>query len=445
MFLDGDDDDDDARPQGVVRPTVSVQRSSVKSSDQAERTESSQHAIPNRSRDRSPVLSMPSLAQMAPRPTGTFGFRSSALKSPQTTQNRSLPVTHFASTPKKALEYEEEDADNDGFSDDEEVRLVLDSAKAGPPIASKPLAKRLLQTTLNAVIQRTVPEPLPAIAAPFATEDEPVLGGTSSRTRLRNKIAGFASQGTVVDLEELGSDADVDGEVVEPPAHLEQSLSNHMDDDTLQESEDEVEMQAISDDTDRSGTQVKPADMKNRLDSDVVMETQEEIIDLEDDVSPHVINNNEYILQGQDEDITYLADAETAVVEDTAPSDFRNEILKASPQGEITMRCDINKIRTRAKRRLEIDSVAARNKRVKLGENDMLPEAGITNTDAAQVDRVLSRVIQKEDFVEMDILGQYNLAFIIARRKKPEANGQTIDDIFIIGKFSLLIRTISLG
>jgi hypothetical protein len=73
------------------------------------------------------------------------------------------------------------------------------------------------------------------------------------------------------------------------------------------------------------------------------------------------------------------------------------------------------------------------SKKTKFGENDILPEAGIANTDSAQVDRVLSRVIQKHDFAEMDILGQYNLAFIIARRRKLEKAEQLIDDLFIIG------------
>lgn len=384
---------------------------------------------------------------MAPRPTGSFAVRGPPLKSPDSTQNRNLPVTHFVSTPKKTLEYEEEDDDGeDGVSQDEEVRLALESERPDLPIMAKP-TKRLLQTTLNDVIQRhpggastSAPE------VPDITNDGPV-GAASSRSRLRKKIASFASQGAVVDLDELNSDTDEEGQIVassahidearvdEPPRELGHVRSDNIDDETAQQSEDEVEMQAISDESDRPRTTVQVSDANNGRDSDIVLETPEDLIELEEDVSGHVINNNQYINQGQDEDITYIADSQAVIAEDdAAPGDFRNEILKASPQGEIIMRCDIERIRTRAKRRLELDDIAARNKKRKLDETDMLPEAGITNTDTAQVDRVLSRVIQKEDFAKMDILGQYNLAFIIARRKKPEENGQTIDDIFIIGK-----------
>ncbi|PWN33339.1 uncharacterized protein FA14DRAFT_168144 [Meira miltonrushii] len=56
-------------------------------------------------------------------------------------------------------------------------------------------------------------------------------------------------------------------------------------------------------------------------------------------------------------------------------------------------------------------------------------DAAIEQSDPATVDSILSRFIEKTDFVKMEVLGQFNLGFIIARRKKRD--GQE-DDLMII-------------
>ena len=60
--------------------------------------------------------------------------------------------------------------------------------------------------------------------------------------------------------------------------------------------------------------------------------------------------------------------------------------------------------------------------------------AGVGEADDAAV-ATLSRVVSKEDFEAMEIVGQFNLGFIIARRKvsnNDEATGDLHDDLFII-------------
>jgi len=62
-----------------------------------------------------------------------------------------------------------------------------------------------------------------------------------------------------------------------------------------------------------------------------------------------------------------------------------------------------------------------------------------TENDDRAVD-ALSRVIEKQDFATMDVVGQFNLGFIVARRRKPVAivDGQigtgeaVMDDLFIV-------------
>ncbi|KAF8597572.1 hypothetical protein BDV93DRAFT_527349 [Ceratobasidium sp. AG-I] len=53
------------------------------------------------------------------------------------------------------------------------------------------------------------------------------------------------------------------------------------------------------------------------------------------------------------------------------------------------------------------------------------------DTDATQAEQKLSRTIQKQDFLTMDILGQFNLGFVIVRLRK-EVEGGVVDDLFIV-------------
>ncbi|KAJ1301353.1 hypothetical protein OPQ81_003752 [Rhizoctonia solani] len=54
------------------------------------------------------------------------------------------------------------------------------------------------------------------------------------------------------------------------------------------------------------------------------------------------------------------------------------------------------------------------------------------NDDSARAEQQLSRVIQKQDFLCMDILGQFNLGFIIVRLRKKAPDGGLLDDLFIV-------------
>nr|DBA11357.1 TPA_inf: PMS1 [Pseudozyma hubeiensis] len=68
------------------------------------------------------------------------------------------------------------------------------------------------------------------------------------------------------------------------------------------------------------------------------------------------------------------------------------------------------------------------------GEEQLLQGAGVENQDEAQVERALSRVIHKRDFAAMDVVGQFNLGFIIARRRTvPDVTtSDEMDDLFIV-------------
>lgn len=64
---------------------------------------------------------------------------------------------------------------------------------------------------------------------------------------------------------------------------------------------------------------------------------------------------------------------------------------------------------------------------------ELLQGAGVENQDEAQVERALSRVIHKDDFAAMEVIGQFNLGFIIARRRtRPDSSSHDMDDLFIV-------------
>jgi DNA mismatch repair protein PMS2 len=78
-------------------------------------------------------------------------------------------------------------------------------------------------------------------------------------------------------------------------------------------------------------------------------------------------------------------------------------------------------------------------------EKKLADEVEVDDTGGEGAEEMLSRVIQKEDFMTMDILGQFNLGFIIVRSRRPaslngtdgmdideEVTSEEIDDLFIV-------------
>ena len=61
--------------------------------------------------------------------------------------------------------------------------------------------------------------------------------------------------------------------------------------------------------------------------------------------------------------------------------------------------------------------------------------AGLGNTDDEEAVEALSRVIDKADFATMEVVGQFNLGFIVVRRRKRGSDGEAdaeTDDLFIV-------------
>ncbi|TIB61057.1 hypothetical protein E3P78_02943 [Wallemia ichthyophaga] len=65
--------------------------------------------------------------------------------------------------------------------------------------------------------------------------------------------------------------------------------------------------------------------------------------------------------------------------------------------------------------------------------SEKLEKAGIENFDNSQAaEQALSRVLHKTDFENLEILGQFNLGFMIVKRKAVNDNGLQENDLFIV-------------
>ena len=115
---------------------------------------------------------------------------------------------------------------------------------------------------------------------------------------------------------------------------------------------------------------------------------------------------------------------------------YRPEIIRSGTTGaDISLKFNIDKVKQVWADRPKKAQGGGRRESVL---EEVLVDAGVANTenDEKAVD-ALSRVIEKDDFATMDIVGQFNLGFIVVRlRKTVVSNGSDdpdeMDDLFIV-------------
>jgi DNA mismatch repair protein PMS2 len=139
-----------------------------------------------------------------------------------------------------------------------------------------------------------------------------------------------------------------------------------------------------------------------------------------------------------DDEITYLAvtsdPALGQALRSSTSTSYRDEITSTAANGEITLSFDFDKLRNRhrKRRKLAAEATPARDAYSALTQGGISSAAGIDNRDAASAEEALSRVISKSDFERMEVLGQFNKGFIIARLKRQDEKKGGTDDLFII-------------
>jgi len=115
---------------------------------------------------------------------------------------------------------------------------------------------------------------------------------------------------------------------------------------------------------------------------------------------------------------------------------YRDEIQSTSLTGEATLQFDMSRLRSRmvARRARRANNPTSRPSAFStLANGAVTKAAGVQNRDADEAEAALARVIRKDDFAKMQVLGQFNKGFIIARLRH-EADGKSAasDDLFIV-------------
>jgi DNA mismatch repair ATPase MutL len=128
---------------------------------------------------------------------------------------------------------------------------------------------------------------------------------------------------------------------------------------------------------------------------------------------------------------------EYATLEIDSHRTFRDKVVDLAGGREVTMSFDLDAIKSRWHRPPANTAELDRATSVPLSRHDELEGAAVTG-DAHVAEETLTRMVSQDDFAEMEVLGQFNLGFIVARRRgcgvaKGKATGDVIhDDLFII-------------
>ena len=116
----------------------------------------------------------------------------------------------------------------------------------------------------------------------------------------------------------------------------------------------------------------------------------------------------------------------------SAVSSSSTEVIRTSDRESVSVSVDLSSLATSWKKLRERLSEALRQ-REEIRERDAKAKldstvAGVGNTDDEEAVEALSRVIDKPDFATMEVVGQFNLGFIVVRRRKSRTNIQGDDD-----------------
>ncbi|KAJ7440301.1 hypothetical protein B0H11DRAFT_1883210 [Mycena galericulata] len=112
----------------------------------------------------------------------------------------------------------------------------------------------------------------------------------------------------------------------------------------------------------------------------------------------------------------------------------RPEVIRTSDGGDISLRFDSSKISDAWLRLRQSLATASSGRRPKDSTLKVPLDAGITNATSDEgATAALARTINKEDFGAMEIIGQFNLGFIVTRRRTGDSEGGVaMDDLFIV-------------
>ncbi|RDX43321.1 DNA mismatch repair protein MutL [Lentinus brumalis] len=257
--------------------------------------------------------------------------------------------------------------------------------------------------------------------------------GRGAQQGMRELLRGFARTGSQVEEVEMDVDEEGgEGEHAGADEGDEQGLVSRAED--REDREDEQEPVSTGEDSEGES---EPQEMV----FGVVGVEDDESMDarMDEDESPvrQVID----ITRGDGLDVPEPVTARSDLG-DSSIGATNEEIVRTADEESVSVAFDLSRIVAcwdRLWTRLA-DAVRQREERDRVAEDKKgtLDSAGVGNTtDDEEAVETLSRVIDKDDFTHMEIVGQFNLGFIIVRRRKSlsskgDSFGADMDDLFIV-------------
>lgn len=285
---------------------------------------------------------------------------------------------------------------------------------------------RLAQQTLDTTVASWSPKRKSAASTP-AVSRAPATG-REARSNLRQRLAGYASQPVAAaeDQEMDSEDEVVEMEVeVRRPSRRREVASPSADKVQEAEADDDTEAIEVDELDDESGAedegQAEDVGVEGEPTSDTEAGDAVEVPSdtrLQDELQPDTASQSPTPTPELDD----AGDAEP----DALPSGYRDEIHSTAATGEATLRFDLDRLRARYAKR-QGQQPAKRSAYAAVRAGAVSDAAGVGNRDAAAAEAALARVISKDDFARMQVLGQFNKGFIIARLRNERS-----DDLFIV-------------
>ncbi|WVQ62142.1 uncharacterized protein L199_000280 [Kwoniella botswanensis] len=372
----------------------------------------------------------------------------------------------------QAIAMEVDDQSEQGEDEKEEVRLPtickrrsspiiqIDTDSEGEPELSQPSRRssqrRAVPSSPALIPKRVVQQTLNTSKASWSPNSKSRSGSRSARagpgpsTRearmdLRKKLEAYASQSGKVVRDD--SEEETEERQEEPEGQVDEE-ADVMDIDEDEQQEDLAEGEDHDNDHEFHRANGKDADIEDANDTDIALKRgrapDEPLFEDDRDTSPL---NGEESTESEETPIPISVDEleEKRPLTRRQSSSYRDEISTTGIQGEMKLSFNLERLKARYDLKKQRESAHHRVSGVKdafsmIKEGGISDAAGISNKNMQLAEEALSRVISKDDFTKMEVLGQFNKGFIIARlRHTPDdletqenGTGTGTDDLFII-------------
>ncbi|KAF4588297.1 hypothetical protein EYR38_010264 [Pleurotus pulmonarius] len=338
----------------------------------------------------------------------------------------------------------ENGGDDDG---DDEAVDDLDAVHEEPPRKKQ----RRMVSAAPALVQRKIKDMFrqpgdasdsasspPATRKDAAKSNSPNVGGAHDNARRdvvarpvtavkrRSRLLDYMMPGSQGLADPLG-DADMDegGENEDGEEHeagVTALTSDNIDIDELRSPSPPADVTSLADAMDIDDAYVEEA--PSQRDPLFLDSPKPDLVDLTDD---SLFDDDISTLDGPD--FSLLTPSQTS----SSTPILRPEVIRSNTEsGDVTLRFDfarISQVWLDLRDRL-VDACAESPDMSEDSEDVEMGDAGITNVDdEAGAIRTLTRVIEKQDFAKMLIVGQFNLGFIIVRRRKSRSRLCGVDGV----------------